>query len=61
MPRTSTYARMGEEARERVRVVARTEWRALSNRVAVACGHTPDSEVAGKQPSHNQYLGEAIQ
>jgi hypothetical protein len=59
MSRTSPYSRLGEEAHERVRAVAGTDWRGLSNQVAVVCERASGFEVAGKQPSHNQYLGEA--
>ena len=60
MPRTSAYSRLSEEAHERVRAVAGTDWRGLPNQVAVACERALGFEVAGKPPSHYRYLGEAL-
>ena len=60
MPRPLAYFRAGDEAHERVRAVAHTDRRSLFNQLAVACERASDSVGAGKQPSNNQYLGEAL-
>jgi hypothetical protein len=49
MLRPSAYFHAGGEAHGRVRAVADTDWRSVSDSVAL-----------GKQLLHNQYLGEAL-